>query len=99
MEPWVFLPAAAVVILFVAFAAVYTDTAQALFDSLQSSIVETFGWFYILAATVLHYLDPPHAEGSSPEALREAMRYTYYHWGLHPWAIYTTLALPYPDNR
>ena len=148
MEPWVFLPAAAVVIAFVAFGAIYTDTAQALFDSLQSSIVETFGWFYILAATtllgfslwlavsrygnirlggndsrpefsyaawfsmllsagmgigivffgaaepMLHYLDPPHAEGSSPGALREAMRYTYYHWGLHPWAIYATLALP-----
>ena len=53
MEPWVFLPAAAVVVAFVAFGAIFTEAAQALFNSLQSSIVETFGWFYILTATLL----------------------------------------------
>ena len=143
-----FLPAAALVILFVGFGAVFTDAARALFDILQLNIVEQFGWFYILTVTVLlgfclwlmlsrfgsirlggantkpefgylswfsmlmsagmgigivffgaaeplqHFMDPPGTAGGNQEAIREAMRYTFYHWGLHPWAIYTTFALP-----
>ena len=53
MEPWVFLPAAAVVIGFVAWGAASTQSAKTTFSALQSGIVETFGWFYILTATLL----------------------------------------------
>jgi len=149
MEPWVFLPAAALVIGFVIFGAGFSDTAKQSFETLQSGIVENFGWFYILTATILLIfivwllfspfggirLGPP---GTRPEfsylswfsmlfsagmgigivffgvaepvqhfftsptgqeletapAIREAMRFTFYHWGFHPWAIYSTLALP-----
>jgi choline/glycine/proline betaine transport protein len=148
MEPWVFLPAAALAVGFVLFSALFTDTARELFKFLQSGIVETFGWFYVLTATVLllftifllfsrygrirlggeqarpefgrltwfsmlmsagmgigivffgaaepllHYVDPPFGEAQTPQALRESMRYTFYHWGLHPWAIYSAIALP-----
>lgn len=148
MEPRVFLPAAALAMVFVAFGAVFTDTAGAVFDAVQTFVIDTFGWFYVLVATallvgvvwllfsrfgsirlggddsepefgylawfsmllsagmgigivffgaaepVLHYLDPPDTEGGTPAAVREAMRFTFFHWGLHPWAIYTALALP-----
>jgi len=148
MEPWVFLPAALLIVVFVSFGAAYTDQARALFEALQSGIVETFGWFYILTASGLlafviwlmasrygqirlggpdsrpefgyftwfsmlmsagmgigivffgaaeplqHYLNPPLGEPENPAAMREAMRFTFYHWGLHPWAIYSALALP-----
>ena len=148
MEPWVFIPAALLVIFFVAFSGLFTDLARQLFEMLQGGIIEYFGWFYILTVTVLlgiivwlffsrfgkirlgepdsepefsyftwfamlmsagmgigivffgaaepmqHYLEPPTGMGRTDQAMREAMRYTFYHWGLHPWAIYSALALP-----
>ncbi|MBD3670657.1 MAG: BCCT family transporter [Gammaproteobacteria bacterium] len=148
MEPWVFLPAAVVVILFVIMSGLFTDTTRGVFRTLQQGIVENFGWFYMLVASgllvfiiwllfsrfgkirlggddarpefgyltwfsmllsagmgigivffgaaepLLHYLDPPFGEGETEAAMREAMRYTFFHWGLHPWAIYSALALP-----
>lgn len=148
MEPWVFLPAGGLAIFFVAFSALFTDTAAALFQTVQTGIVRHMGWFYILAATVLlvavaalacsrfgrvrlggddtrpefgnltwfamllsagmgigivffgaaepmeHFINPPQGEGGEPGAIREAMRYTFFHWGLHPWAIYCAIALP-----
>jgi choline/glycine/proline betaine transport protein len=149
MEPWVFLPAAAVVIGFVFYGAFFTKTAKSSFNTLQSAIVENFGWFYILTASilliftvwllfsrfgsirlggpdarpefgymswfsmlvsagmgigivffgaaepVLHFLTPPTGEELETAAgIRESMRFTFYHWGFHPWAIYSALALP-----
>ena len=32
-------------------------------------------------------------EGGTPEAAQAAMGITYFHWGLHPWAIYTIVGL------
>ena len=55
MEPWVFLPAAALVIAFVAFGGLFTATARTTFEALQAGIVEHFGWFYILTASTLLY--------------------------------------------
>lgn len=148
MQPVVFLGSAAIVIGFVVFGGFFTETAGAAFRALQSYIVNTFGWFYILTATallitviwllfsrfgsirlggedarpefgylswfsmlmsagmgigvvffgvaepMLHYLSPPGTAGETDQAVREAMRYTFYHWGLHPWAIYSAIALP-----
>ena len=148
MQPVVFLGSAAVVIGFVLFGGFFTRTAATVFRSIQSYIVETFGWFYILTATallitviwlifsrfggirlggqdtkpefgyltwfsmlmsagmgigivffgvaepMLHYLAPPTADAETAAAVREAMRFTFFHWGFHPWAIYTAIALP-----
>ncbi|KAA8985458.1 BCCT family transporter [Halospina sp. K52047b] len=44
--------------------------------------------FWGVAEPLYHHADPLFAEGGSPEAAKEAMRYTFFHWGLHPWAIY-----------
>jgi len=49
--------------------------------------------FWSVAEPLTHYAAPPMAEPRSPEALREAMRITYFHWGLNAWAIYIVLAL------
>jgi glycine betaine transporter len=49
--------------------------------------------FWGVAEPVAHYLAPPTAGADSAQAAREALRYSFFHWGLHPWAIYAVLAL------
>ncbi|MDR9499136.1 MAG: choline BCCT transporter BetT [Hydrogenovibrio sp.] len=49
--------------------------------------------FFGVAEPVMHYLSPPVAESGTVEAAREAMRITFFHWGLHAWAIYAIVAL------
>ncbi|PLR79229.1 glycine/betaine ABC transporter permease [Bacillus sp. V3-13] len=49
--------------------------------------------FWGVAEPMYHYYAPPFMEGGTPEAARAAMRYSFFHWGLHPWAIYTVIAL------
>lgn len=48
---WVFWPAALIIIIFVAFAMILPDTAEALFASIQSKIIGYFNWYYVLIAT------------------------------------------------
>jgi glycine betaine transporter len=67
-----------------------------------------FGWFSMLFAAGMgiglifwgvaepmsHYLNPAEqVAGSSGEAAGFAMRYSFFHWGLHPWAIYVVMSL------
>lgn len=49
--------------------------------------------FFGVAEPVMHFLDPPFGEGGTPAAARDAMRITFFHWGLHAWAIYAIVAL------
>lgn len=50
--------------------------------------------FYGVAEPVSHYMAPPQeAPPQTPLAARLAMRYTFFHYGLHAWAIYTVMAL------
>ncbi len=44
--------------------------------------------FYGVAEPVQHYHDPPIADPRTLEALQQAMRFSFMHWGFHPWAIY-----------
>jgi glycine betaine transporter len=114
---------------------------------IQSSIIEKFGWFYLLSASgflifalaliftkygnirlgkdtdvpefssltwfamlfsagmgiglvfwgvaepLSHYYDPPVGKGQTAESARVAIRYSFFHWGLHPWAIYAVIGL------
>jgi len=148
MNPPVWIGSATCVITFVLFGTIFTEQARRTFVAVQSFIVDTFGWWYVLTASVLlafvlflvfsqfgrvklgepdeepefhvltwfsmlmsagmgigivffgaaepieHYINPPMAEGRTDEAIRESMRFTFYHWGLHPWAIYGAIALP-----
>ncbi|HVL09129.1 MAG TPA: BCCT family transporter [Burkholderiaceae bacterium] len=50
--------------------------------------------FWGAAEPVSHYIAPP--EGLAPQtavAARASMRYVFFHWGLHPWAIYALVGL------
>ncbi|MBD8070748.1 BCCT family transporter [Bacillus sp. PS06] len=49
--------------------------------------------FWGAAEPLSHFLAPPLAEGGSTAANKEAMRYTFFHWGIHAWAIYAIVAL------
>ncbi|MFP4203407.1 MAG: BCCT family transporter [Opitutales bacterium] len=67
-----------------------------------------FGWFSMLFAAGMgiglifwgvaepmsHYLKPPPgAEPETAEAARQAMQYSFFHWGVTPWAVYITMSL------
>jgi len=67
-----------------------------------------FGWFSMLFAAGMgigmifwgvaepmsHYLNPPeYLAGQSDAAAKFAMKYSFFHWGLHPWAVYITMSL------
>ena len=51
--------------------------------------------FWGVAEPLTHLNNPPMgmAEPGTPEAARLAMEYTFFHWGLHPWAIYAVIGL------
>lgn len=147
MNPPVFIGAALVIVAFVAFGGIFTETAAATFQWTQSKITRFLGWYYALVVTaclvftivivftgmrrirlggheakpafglaawftmlfaagmgiglvfwgvsepLLHYANPLHVEGRTEAARAEAMILSYFHWGLHAWAIYIVLAL------
>lgn len=49
--------------------------------------------FFGVAEPLMHYLAPPTMQTGTVEAVQEAMKMTFFHWGLHAWAIYTIVAL------
>lgn len=147
VNPTVFTASAIVIVSFVMFGVVFTDTANQVFGAIQSGITHYLGWFYILAVTIflgfliwlafsrygtirlgqpgespefsffgwfsmlfsagmgiglvywsvaepmLHFENPPEGAGTTPEAARQAMVYSFFHWGLHAWAVYVVLGL------
>ncbi|NRS51055.1 BCCT family transporter [Brevibacillus sp. HB2.2] len=50
--------------------------------------------FWGVAEPVSHYFAPPAGvTGQTTEAAQTALRYAFFHWGLHPWGIYALIAL------
>ncbi len=49
--------------------------------------------FFGVAEPVMHFTSPPIGEANTAAAAREAMKITFFHWGLHAWAIYAIVAL------
>jgi glycine betaine transporter len=49
--------------------------------------------FWSIAEPMYHFLSPPIGEGGTAEAAETAMRYTFFHWGLHPWAVFALVGL------
>lgn len=50
--------------------------------------------FWGVAEPLSHYgTPPPGYVTGTPEAANAAMRYAFFHWGLHPWAIYGIVGL------
>lgn len=67
----------------------------------------TFSWFAMLfcagmgvglvfwdvSEPLSHFISPDGMEGGTAEAAAFAMKATFMHWGIHPWAIYGILGL------
>ncbi|MDG1579598.1 choline BCCT transporter BetT [Pseudomonas sp. GOM6] len=49
--------------------------------------------FFGVAEPLMHFTAPPVGEAGTVQAAREAMKLTFFHWGLHAWAIYAIVAL------
>ncbi|WP_417584021.1 BCCT family transporter [Pelagibacterium sp.] len=49
--------------------------------------------YYGVGEPVSHYASPPEADPYTIEAVREAMTSTFFHWGVHAWAIYAVVGL------
>lgn len=49
--------------------------------------------FFGVAEPVMHYMAPPTGTPETVQAAKEALRITFFHWGLHAWAIYAIVAL------
>lgn len=48
--------------------------------------------FWGVSEPIWHYMWPPMGEPYTAEAVHTAMRYAFFHWGFHPWAIYAVVA-------
>ncbi|MGF1476878.1 MAG: BCCT family transporter [Geminicoccaceae bacterium] len=67
----------------------------------------TFGWFAMLFSAgmgigllyngvgepLTHFNNPPLAEPGTIEAADDALLFTFYHWGFHPWSMYSVVGL------
>ncbi|MBM7063288.1 choline BCCT transporter BetT [Pseudomonas sp. UL073] len=49
--------------------------------------------FFGVAEPLMHFSSPPVGAANTVQAAREAMKLTFFHWGLHAWAIYAIVAL------
>ncbi len=49
--------------------------------------------FWGVAEPSSHFYAPPFGDPETPEAASLALQYSFFHWGLHPWAIYTMVAM------
>ena len=49
--------------------------------------------FWSISEPIYHFLSPPMAEGQTAEAAKEAMKFTFLHWGFHAWAVYALVGL------
>lgn len=48
--------------------------------------------FWGVSEPIWHYMWPPLGEAGTDEAIYTAVRYSFFHWGFHPWAIYAVVA-------
>ncbi len=57
--------------------------------------------FWGVSEPIWHYIWPPFGEAGTAAAGHVAMRYAFFHWGLHPWAVYAVVgaALAYFSYR
>jgi glycine betaine transporter len=50
--------------------------------------------FWGVGEPLSHFASPPPGVAPrTPEAAHAAMRYSFFHWGLHPWAVYSVVGL------
>lgn len=143
----VFVGAIGIIGLFLGVALLFPNQADQFFGLVQTGILQSFGWLYLLAVAIFlvsilllclgrygrlklgpddampdfkftswiamlfaagmgiglmfyavgepmtHFMAPPTADPRSIPAMREAMAVTFFHWGIHAWAIYAVVGL------
>ncbi|WP_462323595.1 glycine betaine uptake BCCT transporter [Desulfoplanes sp.] len=105
---WTYLLSAFLFLLFSLFIALSKYGEIRLGNDHEKPRFSYFGWFSMLFAAGMgiglifwgvaeplsHYLDPPpYIQAGSADAAKFAMRYSFFHWGIHPWAIYIVMSL------
>ena len=104
---WVYILSVALILLFVVFLAVsrygdiklgpdhsepeYNNTTW--FSMLFCAGMGIGLMFFGVAEPVMHFIAPPVGDPQTVQAAKEAMKLTFFHWGLHAWAIYAIVAL------
>lgn len=104
---WFYLFAASAILIFVIFLAFSRFGDIRLGKDDEEPEYSRFSWFAMLfsagmgiglvfwgvAEPVSHYYNPPYGEGATAEAAKSSLQYTLFHWGLHPWGVYTLIGL------
>jgi choline/glycine/proline betaine transport protein len=104
---WFYILVVAIILLSVAFLAISRYGDIKLGPDHSEPDYRNFTWFAMLfsagmgiglmffgvAEPVMHFMSPPVGEGGTAAAARESMKITFFHWGLHAWAIYAAVAL------
>ncbi|AZU03803.1 choline/carnitine/betaine transporter [Glycocaulis alkaliphilus] len=49
--------------------------------------------FFAVAEPITHYLSPPDASPETQAAAQQSMVLTFFHWGIHAWAVYVIVGL------
>ncbi|MGE6784521.1 BCCT family transporter [Ensifer adhaerens] len=49
--------------------------------------------YFAVGEPMTHFASPPEAEPFSVPAMRQAMSVTFFHWGIHAWAVYAVVGL------
>lgn len=49
--------------------------------------------FWGVAEPISHFFEPATGDPESGKAAAESLRFTFFHWGLHPWGVYALIAL------
>jgi choline/glycine/proline betaine transport protein len=49
--------------------------------------------YFAISEPLFHFNSPPIADSQSVQAASDAMNFTFLHWGLHPWAVYSLVGL------
>ncbi|HKL34693.1 MAG TPA: BCCT family transporter [Salegentibacter sp.] len=49
--------------------------------------------FFSVGEPIMHFSAPPTAEGGTAAAAKEAMNFTFLHWGFHAWGVYALVGL------
>ena len=50
--------------------------------------------FWGVSEPLVHFIQPPpFLNAATPDAASFGMKYSFFHWGIHPWAIYTIVSL------
>lgn len=104
---WVYILAVALILIFVVFLAVSRYGDIKLGPDHSEPEYNNSTWFSMLfcagmgiglmffgvAEPVMHFIAPPVGDPQTVTAAKEAMKLTFFHWGLHAWAIYAIVAL------